>query len=189
MQAQVLPLGNVWPPSYYNQCPVHLLTSLGSIVSRLYGQGFSPYMYQTSPFSAAGRPLGAGFVGYQTTPSGSPYNPQCPWPLIRAMISQIQQYVNALQASQQGGTVANNPFAFQSSVARGIPPCFCRKRRIPCGRPFIGSLRFCVSRKFTSSFRWNVSWTSARSFWWYISGTFSCSFRRWVARKFTQSLR
>ena len=131
MQAQVLPFGNVWPSSYYNQCPVHLLSSLGSIVSRLYGRGFSSYRYQTSPFSPAGRPLGAGFVGYQTTTSGSQYNPQCPWPLITGMISQIQEDVNALQASQQGGGVANNPFAFPSSVARGIPPAFAGRGVFP----------------------------------------------------------
>lgn len=98
------------PPFVYGgdpYCSVHLLSSLSSVLSTLYEYGSDPripdalcYGGSCGTYSDAASPLS----GFQATGAGfNPYNPVCPWPLINEMLSQIQQYINQMQAAQGGG--------------------------------------------------------------------------------------
>ena len=93
---------------------MHLLSSLSSIVSTLYGYGYNngqlPVQYGT--YGGGGLSYNSN-VGFQSPATNNPFNPTCPWPLINQMIGLIQDYVSQMQAAQGGPGASVFPFGSQ----------------------------------------------------------------------------
>ena len=121
LQAQYM--GSPYHQGFYgnrNNCPIHIISSLASIIDSLYGSSVYPGFGGGYGFGGLGVGYSPSTLGYQATAGGqNPYAPVCPWPLFENMLQQITQYVSQMRAAQQGTPVANDVFSSYGSLSSG----------------------------------------------------------------------